>query len=153
MIESDVLERVLGAAMRTGGEFAEVYATDARTTSASLDDGKVEQVNSGRDRGAGIRVIKGETTGFAYTADLSERGLREAAEAAGAAASQGGGGVRTIALTRHDVRAVNDIEIFPTPSPRPPRSSCWSEPTMRRARLDQRSCKCRRVTATVASEC
>ena len=113
MIEHDVLERVLGAAMRTGGDFAEVYATDARTTSASLDDGKVEQVNSGRDRGAGIRVIKGETTGFAYTADLSERGLREAAEAAGAAAGQGGGGVHTIALTRRDVRAVNEVEIFP----------------------------------------
>ncbi len=113
MIEHDVLERVLGAAMRSGGEFAEVYASDVRNTSAGLDDGKVEQVNSGRDRGAGIRVIKGETTGFAYTADLSERGLREAAEAAGAAASQGGGGVHTVALTRREVRAVNEIEVFP----------------------------------------
>jgi TldD protein len=113
MIDHDVLERVLAAAVRSGGEFAEVYAEDKRTTSAGLDDGKVEQVNSGRDRGAGIRVVRGETTGFAHTADLSERGLREAAEAAAAAASEGGGGVRTIALTRRSPTPVNDVVVFP----------------------------------------
>ena len=93
-----MLERVLSGALRTGAEFAEVYAEDKRSTSASLDDGRVEQVTSGRDRGAGIRVVKGDTTGFAHTADLSESGLAEAAAAAAAAASQGGGGARTVAL-------------------------------------------------------
>ncbi len=51
-----------------------------------LDDGKVEELTSGRDRGAGIRVVVGDTTGFAHTADLSEAGLTAAAEAAAAAA-------------------------------------------------------------------
>ena len=41
-----------------------------------LDDGKVEELTSGRDRGAGIRVVVGETTGFAHTADLTERPAR-----------------------------------------------------------------------------
>ncbi|MGB0113732.1 MAG: DNA gyrase modulator, partial [Ilumatobacteraceae bacterium] len=99
MIEPDVLQRVLGGAVSTGADFAEVYAEDKRSTSAGLDDGRIEQVTSGRDRGAGIRVIAGETTGFAYTSDLSEPGLVAAASAAAAAASQGGGGVRTVALT------------------------------------------------------
>ena len=71
MIEHEVLERVLATALRKGGDFAEVYAEDKASTSAGLDDGRVEQVSSGRDRGAGIRVVVGETTGFAYTADLS----------------------------------------------------------------------------------
>jgi TldD protein len=113
MIDHDVLERVLSAAVRTGGEWAEVYAEDKRNTSAYLDDGRVEQVSSGRDRGAGIRVVKGETTGFAYTSDLSEKGLLSAAEAAAAAASQGGGGVRTVALTRREAAAVNNVLTFP----------------------------------------
>ena len=98
VIDDDVLERVLAGAVRTGADFAEVYAEDKSSTSAGLDDGRVEQVTSGRDRGAGIRVIAGETTGFAYTSDLSERGLCTAAAAAAAAASQGGGGVRTVSL-------------------------------------------------------
>ena len=48
VIDSDVLERVLGVAVRTGAEFAEVYAEDRRSTAVGLDDGKVEQVTSGR---------------------------------------------------------------------------------------------------------
>ncbi len=99
MIDQDVLERVLSGAVRTGADFAEVYAEDKRSTSAGLDDGRVEQVTSGRDRGAGIRVIAGDTTGFAYTSDLSERGLAAAASAAATAARGGGGGVRTVALS------------------------------------------------------
>ena len=90
MIDHDVLQRVLGTAMRSGGDFAEIYAEDKHSTTAGLDDGRVEQVTSGRDRGAGIRVIAGETTGFAHTADLSEAGLRSAAEAAAAAAAAAG---------------------------------------------------------------
>ena len=113
MIEQDVLERVLGTALRRGGDFAEVYAEDKSSTSAGLDDGRVEQVTSGRDRGAGIRVVSGETTGFAYTADLSESGLRAAAEAASSVAAQGGGGTRTVALTPSPAHVVNHVQIYP----------------------------------------
>jgi TldD protein len=112
MIEQDVLERVLGVAMGSGGEFAEVYAEDKRSTSAGLDDGRVEQVNSGRDRGAGVRVVRGETTGFAHTSDLSERGLVAAAEAAAAAARGGTAGVRTVALQSARSRA-GRVERYP----------------------------------------
>ncbi|MBU6328872.1 MAG: TldD/PmbA family protein [Acidobacteria bacterium] len=98
MIDASVLERVLASALRTGGDFAEVFAEDRRSSSALLDDGRVEELTSGRDRGAGIRVVVGDTTGFAHTADLSEAGLLAAAEAAAAAARGGGGGVRTVAL-------------------------------------------------------
>ena len=113
LIDRDVLEKVLAAAVRTGAEFAEVYAEDKRTTGVGLDDRRVEQVSSGRDRGAGIRVVKGETTGFAYTADLTEAGLRAAAEAAAAAASRGGGGTRTVALNASPAHVVSPVERFP----------------------------------------
>jgi TldD protein len=118
MIDQDTLTRVLGAATRTGADFAEVFVEDKRSTSAGLDDGRIEQVTSGRDRGAGIRVVKGDTTGFAHTADLSEAGLRAAAEAAAAAASQGGGGVRTVALTRVAATQVNTVEQYPDSIPK-----------------------------------
>ena len=99
MIDSPVLERVLTEALRNGGDFAEVFAEDRSSSSALLDDGRVEELASGRERGAGIRVVSGETTGFAHTADLSEAGLLRAAEAASAVARGGGGGSRTVGLT------------------------------------------------------
>jgi TldD protein len=113
VIDEDVIERTLATALRTGAEFAEVYAEDKRNTSVALDAGRIEQVTSGRDRGAGIRVIKGETTGFAHTSDLSEAGLAEAARAAAAAASQGDGEARTVALTQGAGQRVNTIETYP----------------------------------------
>ena len=104
---------MLDAGRATGAEFAEVFVEDKRSTSAGLDDGRVEQVTSGRTRGAGIRVVAGETTGFAYTSDLSERGLVAAAQAAAAAARQGGGGVRSVALGPLVEHPVNDVRIDP----------------------------------------
>ena len=47
MIEEAVLQRVLGSALKTGGEFAEVFAEDRRNSSALLDDGRVEELTSG----------------------------------------------------------------------------------------------------------
>jgi TldD protein len=96
VIESPVLERVLSEALRHGGEFAEVFAEDRSTASALLDDGRVEELSSGRERGAGIRVVAGETTGFAHTADLSESGLVRAAQAASAVARSGARGTKTV---------------------------------------------------------
>jgi TldD protein len=118
VIDHDVLQRVLSTAMRSGGEFAEIYAEDKRSTSAGLDDGRVEQVNSGRDRGAGVRVLAGETAGYAYTSDLTERGLSAAAEAAAAAARRGTGGSATVALTPAPSHRVNRVEIEPSGVPK-----------------------------------
>ena len=113
MIDQDVIRQTLSTALRTGGDFAEIFVEDKVSSNALFDDGKVENLSSGRDRGAGIRVIVGETTGFAHTADLSAAGLAEAAEAAGAAARSGGGGVKEIALTRQAAPRPNEIEILP----------------------------------------
>ncbi|MEX1218449.1 MAG: TldD/PmbA family protein [Acidimicrobiales bacterium] len=118
MIDQSVLEEVLSVAMRTGGVFAEVFAEDRRNASAVLDDGRVEELTSGRDRGAGIRVVVGDTTGFAHTADLTEAGLLAAAEAAAAAARGGGGGANVVALTRRSASRGYEIENFPGDVPK-----------------------------------
>jgi TldD protein len=86
LVDPDVVERVLASAVRQGADMAEVFAEDRRSSAASFDDGRIESLSSGRQRGAGIRVVSGETTGFAHTADLSEPGLLAAAEAAAAVA-------------------------------------------------------------------
>ncbi|MDA8075771.1 MAG: TldD/PmbA family protein [Actinomycetota bacterium] len=102
LVAPSVVERVLAAALRRGGDMAEIFAEDRQTSGASLDDRRVEELSSGRERGAGIRVVVGDTTGFAHTADLSEAGLLRAAEAAAAVARDGGGGARVVALpARH----------------------------------------------------
>ncbi|MEL0076227.1 MAG: DNA gyrase modulator, partial [Ilumatobacter sp.] len=118
MIDTDVLDRVLARAVRSGAGFAEVFAEDRRSTSLAFDDGRVDRVTSGRDRGAGIRVVNGSTTGYAHTADLSETGLLAAADAAAAAAGSGSDGQRVVGQVgarddgaRHSLVATPPTEI------------------------------------------
>lgn len=113
MIDQAVLEKVLSAALRHGGEFAEVFAEDRRSCGVRLEDRRVEDLASGRERGAGIRVVRGETTGFAHTSDLSEPGLLAAAEAAASAARQGGEGVRRVSLASRSHPRPNEVTLAP----------------------------------------
>ena len=112
-MDEGLVARVLQEALATGGEFAEVFAEDRRGSLVALDDGRVEDISSGHDRGAGIRVVVGNTTGFAHTADLSERGLLAAADAASAAARSGGAGTRQVALSRSAPPSPSPVGVLP----------------------------------------
>jgi len=113
LVDEATVATVLSRALATGGDFAEIFAEDRRGSVVSLDDGRIEDLSSGRERGAGIRVVLGTTTGFAHTADLSARGLLAAAEAASSVASGGGGGARQAPLSRRPDRP-SLVEVLPT---------------------------------------
>jgi len=85
MLERDLVAEVLTAARRKGGDFAEVFVEERSSTSIRLDDGKVEELTTGLDRGAGVRVAQGTTYGYAYSNRLDRDALLEAAAAASAA--------------------------------------------------------------------
>ncbi|MDH3295240.1 MAG: TldD/PmbA family protein [Acidimicrobiia bacterium] len=91
ILSSQTIEQVLGAALASGADFAEVFVEDVTRSSAYFDDGRVESLSSDSDRGVGIRVIHGDSTGFAHTSNLSDGGLLRAARAAAAATGGGGG--------------------------------------------------------------
>ena len=57
MLDDATIQRTLATALRTGGDFAEVFVEDKRSSSAMLDDGRVEELSSGRDRGAEPRRL------------------------------------------------------------------------------------------------
>lgn len=118
MLEEATIQRVLSAGLSRGADFAEVFVEDKHSSSALLDDGRVEELTSGRDRGAGIRVVVGESTGFAHTSDLSEAGLVNAARAAAAASQGGSEGSRVVDLVRVSADAPNVVEILPGDVPK-----------------------------------
>ena len=118
LIDESLAQATLKAALRRGGDFAEVFVEDRRSSSTRLDDGKVDAVASGRDRGAGVRVVVGDATGFAHTSDLTEAGLARAAETAAAAARAGGGAMEPAQLSRVDVASPYDVVIEPAGVPR-----------------------------------
>jgi len=113
VVEESVLQRVLAAALRNGGEFAEIYVEDRRNSGARLDDGKIEEFTAGREKGAGIRVVAGSSTGYAHTSDLSERALTEAARAAGTAARGADGRTTVLAFEAREGSPTHAIRELP----------------------------------------
>jgi TldD protein len=83
----DELSQVLKEALSRGGDFADVYIEKTLTTTIAFSEGKVESVKYGLDQGAGIRVLKGDQTGYAYCEELEVPLLLKAARTAGEIAS------------------------------------------------------------------
>jgi len=75
LLAPEVAARVLERALRHGGDFAEVFAERRESFSLRLEDRKIEDVNSGADLGASVRVVRGPTTSFGYTDSLQEPAL------------------------------------------------------------------------------
>ena len=112
MIDESVLRDVLAAALATGGEFAELYAETRGSTSVRLEDRKVEEVTTGRDRGAGVRVVRGASTAYAYTNRLDRDALLDAAGVAAAALHDEPRAV-VRDLTRAPERVLNPVRLYP----------------------------------------
>jgi TldD protein len=102
MIAEEAVQRLLVTALKNGGDLAEVYLEDKDTLSLTLDNGRLEQAVQGNDIGAGIRVFYGNTAAYAYTDDLSETALLEAAQAAAAAARSSNEPRVSINLTKQE---------------------------------------------------
>ncbi len=113
LISQELVQKVLASAVSRGGEFAEIFVEDKTSSSASFDDGKVEELSSGVSKGAGIRVVVGDTTGFAHTADLSEAGLMRAAEAARSVAASAGTQAKTVRIGSANDHRLSDGILMP----------------------------------------
>lgn len=85
LLEPAVAERVLARALSCGGEFAEIFAERRAGLSMTIDESRLEPVQSGAEEGAGVRVLNGDTTYFAHVDGLDAADLERAAGEAAAA--------------------------------------------------------------------
>lgn len=108
MLTEPTLRRVLRAATRWGCDFAEVYFEDTARRTIHAETGRIERVTSGREMGVGIRVVTGDSSSYAYTDDLSDEALLEAARTA-ASASRRHASSRVIDLSRGPERRVPTV--------------------------------------------
>src|SRR5437870_8446758 len=81
LVERD-LESYLSEALSAGGDYADLYFEYLATSSIGIDEQIVKSATEGVTMGAGVRVISGERTGYAYSDDLSPAKIRKAAHTA-----------------------------------------------------------------------
>ena len=80
--------KYLNAALAHGGEFADLFFEDKEGLSISLEEGKVESLHYGQEKGVGVRVIADLATAYAYTDGWEDSAILEACAAAKNLSSQ-----------------------------------------------------------------
>ena len=90
------LQTLIASALAKGGDYADLYFEYTTFFNLNLKDGVVSSGGFHTDCGVGIRVLKGERTGYAYSENLAMEPMLKAAQAASAIA-QSDGSPRTYA--------------------------------------------------------
>ncbi len=88
-IDKETLSKVLARALARGGDFADVYIENRISRQIIMEESKFRSGLYGISQGAGVRVIAGNQTGYAYTDEITPEKLMRAAEVASYVA-QGG---------------------------------------------------------------
>ena len=126
-IDAVIAERLLSAALGSGGDYADLYFEYRSGADFVFEEGRVRTVGRGIVLGLGVRVLKGDATGYAYTEELSQARMREAARTAGQIAA-GGGAPGPVAL-----RPVAIGDFYPIPEPSLERPGAEKVELLRRA--------------------
>lgn len=98
-VDERLIREALSAALSQGGEYADLFFQHKVAHNFVLEDGTVNRAFKGTELGVGVRVVKGDQTGYAFTEDLSLESIREAARTAATIAE----GARTDAPQRFHV--------------------------------------------------
>jgi TldD protein len=81
-----MIAQALGAALSRGGDYADVFFQHRVSNDLTLEDGAVNRAHSSVSLGVGVRVVKGDQTGYGFTEDLSPGALKACALTAAAIA-------------------------------------------------------------------
>jgi TldD protein len=81
-VTHELLQKVMTIAMEKGADYADLYFEHSIDNYCSLEDKKVNSAYSNISFGVGIRVLKGDQTGYAYSEDVSEEAMLKAAKTA-----------------------------------------------------------------------
>jgi TldD protein len=81
-VTQPILQKVIAEAMSKGGDYADIFFEHKKTNNLGLEDGKVNRAFSNIGYGVGIRVLKGDQTGFAYSETVTLDAMLQAARLA-----------------------------------------------------------------------
>ncbi len=81
-IDADLCGRLLSVALSKGGEYADIFFEYRAGGGFAFDEGILKAASRGVTMGVGIRVLRGDATGYAYTEDLTWEAMKRAAETA-----------------------------------------------------------------------
>src|SRR5215203_2980009 len=106
--------KVLAGAVAKGAEFSDAFFEYRITSNLSFEEDIVKSARRGIVQGVGIRAVKGDQIGFAFTEDLSLASMMEAANAAAAIASDNLAKARVVGMGDQKVKDLYPVKELAT---------------------------------------
>lgn len=86
-VDHELARKLLTIALSQGGSYADLFFEYSASGSYSYDEGILKSAGRAVTLGLGVRVMKGDATGYAYVEDLSYEAMSRAAQTAANIAS------------------------------------------------------------------
>ena len=96
-IDAAIAEKLLAVALARGGDYADLFFEYRAAGGFVFDEGILKTASRGVSMGLGVRVQKGDATGYAHVERLDWEAMKAAADTAAQIASGGGGKVPVLA--------------------------------------------------------
>ncbi len=81
-VTESLIREVMSAGLSKGGDYCDVYFQHKIANYIGLEDKEVNRAYSNVDFGIGIRVLKGDQTGFSFTEEITPQAMKLAAKTA-----------------------------------------------------------------------
>jgi TldD protein len=104
-VDETVIRRVLAAGLEKGGDYCDIYFQHTIDNSIRLEDNIVSQASTSVDFGVGIRVLKGDQTGYSFTEEVTPEAMMLAARTAANIAA----GAKTVTPVELKLHGVKDF--------------------------------------------
>jgi len=112
-VDAQIARRLLTVALSRGGDYADLFWEYNVTGSYSFEEGILKAAGRSVSTGLGVRVRKGDATGYAYVEDLSVEAMERAAKTA-AQIADGGGAPEPVglsAISHPDRYAIEELSL------------------------------------------
>lgn len=81
-VTESIISELMSEALSKGGDYCDIFFQHKIANSIGLEDNSVNRAYNTTDLGVGIRVLKGDQTGFSFTEELSLKPMKLAARTA-----------------------------------------------------------------------
>ncbi|MBN2012098.1 TldD/PmbA family protein [candidate division KSB1 bacterium] len=81
-VDEKLIRQVMDEALSRGGDYCDLYFEHKVSQHIGLEDNDVNRAYSNVDFGVGIRVLKGDQTGYSFTEEITPKAMKQAARTA-----------------------------------------------------------------------
>ncbi len=98
-VSHEMIRKIMGIALESGGDYCDLFFQHASASYVALEDDIVNRAYTNVDFGVGIRVVRGDQTGYSFTEEITEKAMKTAARTASSISR--GAAAGTVATLQH----------------------------------------------------